>query len=628
MIKYWGFSSFRPLQEDIIQSVLDGNDTLALLPTGGGKSICFQIPTMALPGICLVITPLIALMKDQVENLRKRGIKAAAIYSGMHRNEIAVTLDNCKFGGVKFLYLSPERLLTDSFIENVRQMKVSLIAVDEAHCISQWGYDFRPPYLQIAELRKIVPTPPVLALTATATPAVVKDIQQKLKFKKEHVFQSSFERKNLTYVVLKEEDKHGRLLKILNRIKGTAIIYVRNRRKTRELSEFLTGNKISSNYYHAGLDNKTREQRQAEWINGEKRVMVATNAFGMGIDKPDVRVVCHMDLTDSLEAYFQEAGRAGRDGKKSYAVMLYNNADENGAITNFEKSYPDIVTVKSIYGSIGNYLQLPVGGGKDESYDFDITDFSNQFAFKPVIVYSALRILEKDGYLMLNETLSNPSRIHIMVNKEDLYRFQIEHARYDKFIKVLLRSYTGLFTDYSKIYEMELANRAGLTVEKVVADLQFLSKNGIIDYQPRKEKPQLVFVSSRQDERKLTFSKEHYSDQKKRAYERLQSVIDYVSQTTRCRSQALLSYFGEKESVRCGKCDVCVERNKMEINEYEFDLIVTKLKPLMKKRSYTVEELAGELDFVNEDKILKVLQWLLENDKIKRDDNYKLSWKS
>lgn len=627
LIKYWGYPGFRPQQEEIIRSVLAGNDTLALLPTGGGKSICFQVPAMAREGLCLVVTPLIALMKDQVENLRKKGIKAVAIYAGLHRNEIEVALNNCLYSDVKFLYLSPERLATESFRENLRRMKVNLLAIDEAHCISQWGYDFRPPYLQIAEVRKLIPGTPALALTATATPGVIDDIQEKLAFSKKNVLQTSFTRKNLTYVVLKEENKLGRLLKILNRIKGTGIIYVRSRKKTKELADHLLKNRIDADYYHAGLDTRTRNDKQNGWMKGAKRIMVATNAFGMGIDKPDVRIVCHLDLTDSLEAYFQEAGRAGRDGKQSYSIILYNDSDIKSAETNFTRAYPTLKTIRRIYHALANYYQLAVESGKDQSFDFDLGEFCRSYDFNPLVVYNALKIMEKEGYILLSEAINNPSKMYIKVSKEDLYRFQIENPFYDKFIKVILRSYTGLFTDFNRVSESAIAQRFGSDREKVISSLEYLARQGIIDYIPHRDSPQLIFTMPRQDANHLWLSRENYKDRKAMALKRLNSVIDYITRTTKCRSQLLLEYFGEYDSARCGKCDVCVERNKMELSEYEFDQVIMKLKPALKERPRTVEELVEIIEGVHEEKVLKVLQWLLENDKIERDNEYRLYWR-
>ena len=626
-MKYWGYPGFRPMQENIINSVLDGKDSLGLLPTGGGKSICFQVPAMAMDGICIVITPLIALMKDQVENLNKKGIKAVAIYSGMHRNAIDIALSNCIYSDVKFLYLSPERLETDMFRERLKKMNVCLLAVDEAHCISQWGYDFRPPYLRINDTRKYLPGVPVLALTATATPEVVIDIQDKLGFKEKNVFQKSFERKNLSYVVLHEEDKLRKLLIILNNVKGTAIIYVRNRRKTKEISDFLNKKKIICDYYHAGLDPKIRDKKQSEWMKGKKRVIVSTNAFGMGIDKPNVRLVIHLDLTDSIEAYFQEAGRAGRDEKKSYAVLLYQDSDVLDAKHRLESSYPKLDLIKNIYQALGNYFQLAVGSGKDMSFDFDIVEFCENYKFSPLLVFNSLTFLEKEGYLILSNALYQPSLLYFNVNKDDLYRFQVRNASYDVFIKLLLRSYSGLLNDFVKIYETEIAKRANVKKEAVNRYLNNLQKLGLLTYIPQKNKPQVVFCKERIDKKELYISKENYKDRKVAAEKRLEAVINYTNSITKCRSLALLEYFGETDSKRCGVCDVCLQRNKMELSEFEFDIILEKIKPLLQKKACSLQEIADFVKRVNDDKIIKVVRFLLDNDKVRYDKNKKIKWR-
>jgi ATP-dependent DNA helicase RecQ len=626
LIKYWGHSAFRPLQEEIIQSVMDGKDTLALLPTGGGKSICFQVPALAQEGLCLVITPLIALMQDQVENLKKKNINAVAIYSGMHRGQIELALDNCMFGDVKFLYLSPERLETEKFRAVLTRLKVNLIAVDEAHCISQWGYDFRPPYLRIAAIREFLPEVPVLALTATATPEVVKDIQEKLGFAHENLFQKSFERKNLTYVVQHEEDKLGRFLRICNRIKGTGIVYVRNRRRTKEISDFLNSKKVSADFYHAGLDAAMRDKRQSAWMSGQVRVMVSTNAFGMGIDKPNVRFVVHMDLPDSLEAYFQEAGRGGRDGNQSWAVVLYENSDVIDLRHNHALSYPAIDIIKKVYHALGNYFQLATGSGKDRGFDFELSEFCNQYRFNPVVAFNALKFLEKEGYILLSEDVGAPSLVNIKSRKENLYRFQVENPSYDPFIKLLLRSYSGLFTTFSRISEAELSRRMPMPLNDVLKTLHALHQMGLITYVPRKDKPQLVFLTERLDVKSLQISKQHYKDRMKSAEMRLNSVINYVSRNDKCRSQSLLSYFGEGDSQRCGKCDVCIERNKLELSEFEFNNVLEQIEPMLLSTELTLEEIVDKVKGINEDKVIKAFRWLLDNDKIKGTDDHRYKW--
>lgn len=628
LVKHWGYSSFRPMQEEIINSVLDNRDTLALLPTGGGKSLCYQIPALARDGICIVISPLIALMKDQVDRLKKQGIKAFAIYSGMHYNEIELALNNVTLGDAKFLYISPERLATPTFRESLRYMKVNLLAVDEAHCISQWGYDFRPPYLQIAEIRPMLPDVPVLAVTATATPAVVDDIQLRLSFAEKHVIRQTFERKNLAYVVLKEENKHGRLIEMLKKVGGSAIVYAGTRRHTYEIARQLNKNNIQANHYHAGLDNAERENRQKAWMNNSPRVIVSTNAFGMGIDKPEVRLVVHMDTPESIEAYFQEAGRAGRDGKKAWAVIMFQEADLLDAQKQFENSYPDMDTIKKVYHAVGNYLMLAVGSGKNMGYDFDIADFSSQYNFNAVIAYNAMKFLEKEGYIMLSEGIHFPPKIHVKLKDEKLYRFRVENPDLDVFLKVILRSYTGLFSQYVKFNLNELARRSNLSLGDVNVNLEKLSKRGAIIYVPPKSKPQLIFTEERIDAKDLYISKAHYSARKKVAQQRLEAIRNYLSSTNRCRSMLLLSYFGEKQAKRCGMCDVCIERNKLEINEQEFSAIVETIKPMLSERPMDASEISRSISNLKPDKVTRVIEWLLDNDKISYTIDKKLFWRT
>ncbi len=627
LTQYWGFSSFRSMQEDIIHSVLDGNDTLALLPTGGGKSICFQVPALALEGVCIVVTPLISLMKDQVENLKQKGIRAAAVYSGMHPSEIDIIFDNAAYGDIKLLYLSPERLETETFRERVQRMNVNLLAIDEAHCISQWGYDFRPPYLNIAAIREIIPQVPVLALTATATPLVVKDIQDKLNFSKECVFQKSFERKNLAYVVLNSDDKLGTMLRILNNVDGPGVVYVRNRRKTKEIAEYLQKNNIPADYYHAGLEAKIRSEKQDAWMDETCRIIVATNAFGMGIDKPNVRTVIHLDLTDSVEAYFQEAGRAGRDEKKSFAVLVYNEADITNSREQFNTSYPELETIRKTYQSLGNYYQLATGSGKDLSFDFELKTFAETYKIQPLLAFNAMKILEKEGYIMLSETIYAPSRIHFKYSRDDLYRFQVENPAHDNFIKLLLRSYTGLFGDFVRISETEIARRLSLDDDDIIAYLKRLNEQGVISYIPSKNKPQLIFVKERQDSSHIHISPEEYHHRKTNAANRLQAVMNYLKTRDQCRSQQLLEYFGEKTSQRCGKCDVCQERNKMDISDREFERIKNKIRELIQKEPQSLQEIAFQLKTIPEERIISVLRWLEDNDRIHKNEKQQYSWR-
>ncbi|MCX6248715.1 MAG: RecQ family ATP-dependent DNA helicase [Bacteroidetes bacterium] len=628
LLRYWGYSSFRPLQEEIIQSVLDGRDTLALLPTGGGKSITFQVPAMAMEGICLVVTPLISLMQDQVENLKKKGIPAAAIHSGMYPAEIETVLNNCRYGDIKLLYLSPERLTNATLRDALKRMKVNLIAVDESHCVSQWGYDFRPPYLRIAEIREVLPAAPILALTATATPDVISDIQDKLHFRAPCVFRKSFERTNITYFVFKEEDKRRRILNIIKKVKGAGIIYVRNRRQTREIAEYLTRQGIPAIGYHAGMDPKEREKNQKAWMKETRQVIVATNAFGMGIDKPNVRFVIHLDLPDSIEAYFQEAGRAGRDEKPAFAVLLYEQADILEARKNLASSYPELQKIRDIYQALCNYLKIPYGNGKDYFAEFDLGDFSESYNFAPVIAFNALKFLEKEGFLLLSEAVHTPSRIFIKTDKESLYRFQVENVFFDPFIKTLLRSYSGIFSDFSPIREEEVAKRTGLTTDKVIEMLMKLSKLQVIDYIPRTDNPRIVFTENRVESKDLHISPEYYKDRLDSAQQRIEAMIRYAESTHKCRSQLLLAYFGESTTRRCGKCDVCIQRNKIELTDLEFNSILKEIKPLLNTKPCSLEELVSVTTTVSEDKVIRAVQWLLDNEKIEMNRERLYFWKN
>lgn len=604
------------MQEDIINSVLDNRDTLALLPTGGGKSICFQVPAMKMEGLCVVVTPLIALMKDQVANLKNKGIKAVALYSGMSHNELSLTIDNCLFGDVKFLYLSPERLKSKDFREAFQRMKLSLLAVDEAHCVSQWGYDFRPPYLQIAEVREFFPKVPVLALTATATSEVVKDIQKQLKFGKENVFQKSFYRDNLLYVVQKEENKLGRLLRVIRNIGGTGIVYVRNRKKTREIADFLYQNKVIATYYHAGLDSQLREKRQEAWMKGDVQVMVSTNAFGMGIDKPDVRFVVHVDIPDSLEAYFQEAGRAGRDGETAYAVLMYDNSNVGDALNMFDLSYPEIKEIKRVYNALGNYYQLAVGSGKDTVHSFDLPIFSDQYKIKPIVAYNSLKFLEREGYLIVNEAVNAPSRLKIKANKGDLYRFQVENRKFDPVIKTLLRSYSGLMIEYVRIFESEIARRIPMAVALVEKYIQHLHKLELVDYIPRAVKPQVIFSSERLDENNMRISPQTYHERKIQAKERLESVINYVKSEHQCRSRILLAYFDESNTKDCGFCDVCIAKKKKGLSEEKRNYLHKELLSSVKHTPHSLDMLVEKFSRFNKNDIAEVLRGLVDEEQI------------
>ena len=556
--KYWGYDSFRPLQEEIIDSVYRGKDTLALMPTGGGKSITFQVPALAKSGICIVVTPLIALMKDQVDNLRSKNVLATAVYSGMSNEKIKTELENCVFGDYKFLYVSPERLETDLFIRCVRQMNVNLIAVDEAHCISQWGYDFRPSYLKIAELRKYV-SAPVLALTATAKEDVVDDIQLQLQFSEKNVLKKSFERKNLRYLVRKTDDKLAYCFRILNNTNGTAIVYVRSRKKTKEISDILSNEGISAEGYNAGLSPEEKEARQNRWKTGETRVMVATNAFGMGIDKADVRVVVHLDLPESVEAYFQEAGRAGRDGKESFAVLLYNSKDEATVKRHLTMSFPEEEYIKKVYSKICYQYEIGVGEGEGMSFQFDILDFCRRYKLSIEMVESSLEILKLEKYISITEPESLRSRLMFTMSRDELYRNSFtDRDDLQEVLEHLMRNFTGIFTNYAYINEESIARSLGMSKRDLCGKLIALSHEGVITYIPAGKLPIITFLAPREDERRLYISKASYGDRLERATCRAMSMIEYASQTDTCRSKWLLGFFGEADACDCGMCDVCM----------------------------------------------------------------------
>lgn len=619
--QYWGYDNFRGIQEDIITSIGEGKDTLGLMPTGGGKSITFQVPALAKEGLCLVITPLIALMKDQVQNLKKRGIKALAVYSGMTRDEIVVTLENCIFGNYKFLYISPERLATEIFRVKLAKMKISMITVDESHCISQWGYDFRPAYLKIAEIRDLLPGVPVLALTATATPLVIKDIQTRLHFKEEHVFRMSFERKNLAYVVRNTENKTGELLHILRSVPGSAIIYVRNRRRTKEITELLNNEGITADFYHAGLDDATKDIRQQRWQTGESRVMVATNAFGMGIDKPDVRLVIHLDLPDSIEAYFQEAGRAGRDGEKAYAIILYAKSDKTTLNKRIPDTFPEKEYIKQVYEHLQYYYQMAMGDGLECVREFSIEDFCRKFKYFPVQVDSALKILAQAGYIEYTGEQNNASRLLFTIRRDELYKLHEINEVTDKLIQIILRSYTGLFTDYTYINENSIAVRSGLTRRQVYDILIQLSKLRILHYIPHKKTPYIIYARERVDANQLVISKSVYEERKKRYESRIQAMIDYVTTNTICRSRMLLRYFGEKNEHNCGLCDACIGQQKAIGNEKGMSMkeIIEEILALVSAKPLTPADIAGQIN-ADKDIISKAIRLLLEEKKIIADN--------
>ena len=618
--QYWGYDSFRDLQEEIITSIGEGKDTLGLMPTGGGKSITFQVPALAQSGLCIVITPLIALMKDQVQNLRKRGIKALAIYSGMTRQEIVTALENCIFGDYKFLYISPERLDTEIFRIKLRSMKVSMITVDESHCISQWGYDFRPAYLKIAEIRELLPGVPVLALTATATPEVVKDIQSRLNFREENVFRMSFERKNLAYIVRKTDNKTGELLHILKRIDGSAIIYVRNRRRTKEITELLMQEGITADFYHAGLDNAVKDLRQKRWQNGEIRVMVATNAFGMGIDKPDVRIVLHIDLPDSPEAYFQEAGRAGRDGLKAYAVILYAKSDKMTLHKRVADTFPEKEYILQVYEHLQYYYQMAMGDGFQCIREFNLEEFCRKFKYFPVPVDSALKILTQAGYLEYTDEQDNASRILFTIRRDELYKLREMGTEAETLIQTILRSYTGVFTDYAYISEDTLAIRTGLTRQQIYNILVTLTKRRIVDDIPHKKTPYIIYTRERLELRYLHIPASVYEERKARYEARIKAMEEYVTSESVCRSRMLLRYFGEKNEHNCKQCDVCLNRHETDcLPEDSFREMRKQILELLARKSLPPAGIANAIEAERED-ISRVIQYLLEEGELKMQD--------
>jgi ATP-dependent DNA helicase RecQ len=626
--KYWKHSQFRAMQEDIIASVLKGHDTLALLPTGGGKSVCFQVPAMLLDGICIVITPLIALMKDQVTQLKQRGIEAVAIHSGMSRQQVDVLLDNCVNGGVKFLYVSPERLQTELFIVRVKRMKVGLIAVDEAHCISQWGYDFRPPYLKIASLREIIPDVTIIALTASATVIVCNDIQDKLAFKAgSMVFKKSFARDNLSFVVRKTENKEKKLLEILQKVNGSAIIYVRSRKATQALAEMLVKRKTSASFYHAGLAFEERSKRQEEWIQNKTRVIVATNAFGMGIDKPDVRTVIHLDLPENLESYYQEAGRGGRDGLRSYAVMIYQDADVDNLRQKVEQAHPSPEFLKKIYQALANYFQLALGSAEGESFDFDLHDFTERFKLHASEVYVALKKLEEEGLIQFNESFYSPSLLHFEVDKTALYQFQVANAQFDPVIKMLLRLYGGeLFSDFIKVSESYLAKGLKISMAETIKILQHLHDLHILAYQPTKEKPQLTFVMARQDAERLPLNTHRMAERKKLIFQKMEAMISFATTEHRCRMQMIQDYFDEVTFNACGICDICIDRRKKE-NIRAFEDLRDEVVTLLKHGSLTIEAIEEKISPTDHELFVDVMRDMIDEGLLEYDKAWKLKLK-
>lgn len=616
--KYWGYNSFRPKQEEIILSVMKGHDTLALMPTGGGKSICFQVPALAREGICLVISPLIALMKDQVANLKNKGIPALSIYSGMNYNAVRNTLQNAAYGNFKFLYVSPERLETELFLEFLPAMKINLLAVDEAHCVSQWGYDFRPPYLRIASIRKQLSNTPILALTASATAEVQDDICEKLSFNKGHRrFHTSFERANLSYSVLALSSRQNKMIDILKKVPGSGIVYCKSRKRTKEIAELLKLNGISANHYHAGLSNEDRNSRQEDWLNNKTRIIACTNAFGMGIDKPDVRTVIHYDVPDALENYYQEAGRAGRDEKKAYAVLFFNDLEINDLKKQAEIRFPSKKVIKVIYQALVNYFQLPSGSGEGLSFDFDINDFVKKFKHDAFTVNNVLKILEQEELINYSEQFFSPSTVVFFSEKTQIEEFEKSHPQLEAVIKGLLRSYDGIFDYPTPIRETDLAKFLSLQKNELISQLKEIKRYGIIDYIAQNEKPRITFLENRVNTDNLIINDKNILRRKKAFEKRLTAIIEYISQTYACRSKMIAEYFDDKNVRRCGICDNCLRNKKIIITKEEFKNISDEIKNIISKTEMDTEQLIRKLPGFNQLKIKKILNFLLEENLLK-----------
>lgn len=623
--KHWGYTSFRPVQEDIVEAVSSGNDVLALLPTGGGKSICFQVPAMMHAGICIVVTPLIALMRDQVEQLNRRGIKATAIYSGMNKRAIDIALDNCIYGEIKFLYVSPERLRSDLFVDRIQKMSVSLLAIDEAHCISQWGYDFRPAYLEIADLRAHLPDVNVIALTATATPEVQEDIVDKLALKEVKTFKKSFARNNLSYSVRKVEDKEAKLVEILSKVGGTAIVYGDTRKTTKEIASLLYKNRISADFYHAGLEQNDRALKQDRWLTGKTRTMVATNAFGMGIDKPDVRIVAHLHIPYNIESYYQEAGRAGRDEKKAFSVILYDQNDIDQLRIKTEQQHPDIEVLKRVYQCLANNYQLAIGSGEGQSFDMDIYSFSDKYNLAHLDTFFALKKLEEEGLIQFNESFHSPSLINILVDNTELYKFQVANATLDTVIKALLRLYGGeSFNSFVRISESQMSQFLRISPQEVVNHLNRLHEHGIIEYHQKKDKPQVLFIQRRFDIDSLPLDQKRLKERAKIARQKTEAIINYVTEDHVCRTKVLLKYLGEMNFEECGVCDNCLnnkrEKGRQHIDEYQHQVM-----NIVNGSPSTVEEIMNIMTPNDPETLLEVIREMVDAGMLNYDEKWRLT---
>jgi len=626
--KYWGFTAFRPLQEEIIQSVLDAKDTLAMLPTGGGKSLCYQVPALMKPGLCLVVNPLIALMKDQVYQLRRRGIKAFALMSGMHQREMMLILDNCQYNKVKFLFVSPERLETELFKARINHLNINLLTVDEAHCISQWGYDFRPAYLKIAQAREHLEDIPVLALTASATKKVRKDIMEKLHFKTSNIIRSGIQRPALKYIVLQKENKLQELNKILDQIEGSALIYVRSRRKTQLVCEWLKGIGFNADFYHAGLASAERSKKQLAWTQGNTRIMVCTNAFGMGIDKADVRLVVHLDMPESLEAYYQEAGRAGRDGKKAFALLLIEAVDFHDVEKMLELHFPALDLLKKTYRAIAHYLDVAIGSGIFQSYDFDLSAFCNRFNMDFMQSYYAIKLLEQEGYITLSDKLELSSRVHICQENREVYTFEVNHPDYEPLLKFLLRNHPGIFSQMTRINENLIARTLKISEEEIIKQLKYLEKMELLEFEAAKNKPQLTFTGERIPAENISIN-ESYFKQRKNAYrERLQAMNAYARGRYKCRSQVLAAYFGELNTPRCGQCDVCTSTAKLLIEHDVFEKLLPAVEAILSKDSLTEDMLIKQLNSFDKDDVLAIVRWLLDQKMLQFNEANLLIWQA